>query len=56
METGMSAAIADTLDDIDEALSHAQAIPMEQRGQAWYAYTDRLLEMRQEHTTEKATT
>lgn len=35
-----------TLAEIDEALSHAQAIPSDERGSAWHAYTDRLLELR----------
>jgi hypothetical protein len=35
-----------TLAEIDEALTHAQQIPADQRGPGWYAFTDRLLEMR----------
>lgn len=35
-----------TIDEIDEALQHAQRLAPEERGPAWYAYVDRLLEMR----------
>jgi len=35
-----------TLNEIDEALNHAKQIPPNERGTAWHAYTDRLLEMR----------
>ena len=42
----MSSPIAEDLGEIDEALTYAQAVPQEDRGPAWYAYTDRLLEMR----------
>lgn len=35
-----------TLDEVDEALAHAQRVPIEDRGAAWYAYVDRLLEQR----------
>jgi hypothetical protein len=34
------------LDEIDEALTYAQQLPADQRGQGWHAFTDRLLEMR----------
>jgi hypothetical protein len=51
----MSAAIAENLDEIDEALTYAQAVPQDQRGAAWYAYTDRLLEMRSTATNTGAT-
>jgi hypothetical protein len=35
-----------TLAELDEALGHARQVPAEQRGSAWYAYVDRLLEQR----------
>ena len=44
----MSVAIADieTLDEIDEALRHLSLVPDSDRGQAWYAYLDAILEKR----------
>lgn len=44
----MSLAIADdtTLGDIDEALRHLSLVPLDERGQAWHAYSDALLERR----------
>jgi hypothetical protein len=38
-----------TLAEIDEALGYAQQLPADQRGAAWHAFVDRLLEMRAEH-------
>lgn len=35
-----------TLDDIDEALQHARAVASQDRGPAWQAYVDSLLEQR----------
>lgn len=35
-----------TLDEVDEALRHASLVPVDQRGPAWYAYADSLLEQR----------
>lgn len=35
-----------TLDDVDEALQHATAVPVEDRGEGWYAFVDGLLEQR----------
>lgn len=35
-----------TLTEIDEALLHASLVPENERGTAWHAYTDRLLEER----------
>lgn len=42
-----------TLPDIDEALAHLRAVPVEDRGPAWTAYLDAILEMRaaRAHTT-----
>ena len=40
-----------TLDEIDEALGYAQRLPADQRGAAWHAFTDRLLEMRAAKST-----
>ena len=44
----MSLAIADdtTLGDIDEALRHLSLVPDSDRGPAWHAYSDALLERR----------
>jgi hypothetical protein len=39
-----------TIDDVDEALGHLRQIPPGERGPAWQAYTDKLLEIRQRHT------
>ena len=35
-----------TLADIDEALQHARAVPVEDRGAGWQAFVDGLLEQR----------
>lgn len=35
-----------TLADIDEALQHCRAVPVEERGVAWQAFVDGLLEQR----------
>ena len=37
---------AATVDEIDEALTYAQQLPPDERGPGWYAFVDRLLEMR----------
>lgn len=44
----MSAAMLDQADlsDIDEALHHLSLVPVAERGQAWHAYSDALLERR----------
>jgi hypothetical protein len=44
----MSLALADapSTSDIDEALRHLSLVPTDQRGPAWYAYLDALLEQR----------
>ena len=44
----MSVAIADdaTINDIDEALRHLSLVPDTDRGIAWHAYSDALLERR----------
>ena len=43
----MSAALADAdLSDLDEALRHLSLVPAGDRGGAWYAYLDALLEKR----------
>lgn len=44
----MSVAIADdaTINDIDEALRHLSLVPDTERGNAWHAYSDALLERR----------
>lgn len=38
-----------TLAEIDEALTHLRAIPEPERGPAWRAYLDTLLEQRTRH-------
>lgn len=35
-----------TLDDVDEALRHLSLVPENERGPAWHAYADALLEQR----------
>ena len=56
----MSVAIADdaTINDIDEALRHLSLVPETDRGTAWHAYSDALLERRAqiEGTTPHANT
>lgn len=39
-----------TIEDVDEALGHLRQIPPNERGPAWQAYTDKLLEIRTRHT------
>jgi len=41
---------AATVAEIDEALDHLRQIPPDERGPAWQAYTDKLLEMRATQT------
>ena len=45
----MSAATCDdtTIAEIDEALRHLSLVPLDERGSAWHAYMDALLEQRQ---------
>jgi hypothetical protein len=45
----MSVAMADATSEIDEALRHLSLVPTSDRGPAWYAYLDALLEKRAEH-------
>jgi len=35
-----------TLEEVEEALQHCRAVPAEERGAAWTAYVDSLLEQR----------
>jgi hypothetical protein len=35
-----------TISEIDEALRHLSLVPVEERGPAWYAYMDAILEQR----------
>lgn len=44
----MPVLVADTssLEEIDEALQHLRAIPVDERGPAWSAYLDKMLELR----------
>ena len=48
----MSVAIADTIPEIDEALRHLSLVPDKDRGTAWHAYSDALLERRAQIETE----
>jgi hypothetical protein len=38
----------DTLSDIDEALTHLNQVPVADRGAAWRAYLDAVLDQRKE--------
>jgi hypothetical protein len=40
-----------TVAEIDEALGYARQLPADQRGAAWHAFVDRLLEMRAQKNT-----
>lgn len=42
---------AATIAEIDEALTYARRVPQDQRGPGWYAFVDRLLEMRADRNT-----
>ena len=44
----MSVTLADApnVSDLDEALRHLSLVPNHERGPAWYAYLDALLEQR----------
>jgi hypothetical protein len=44
----MSLAMRDpeTIEDLDEALRHLSLVPADERGPAWYAYLDAILEHR----------
>lgn len=42
----LAMADADTVEDLDEALRHLSLVPTNERGQAWYAYLDAILEQR----------
>lgn len=47
----MSVTVCDApaVDDIDEALRHLSLVPANQRGAAWHAYLDAILEQRSTH-------
>jgi hypothetical protein len=51
----MSLAMLDDADlsDIDEALRHLSLVPVDERGTAWHAYSDALLEERAHHKNER---
>lgn len=53
---GMSVAIADTIGEIDEALRHLSLVPDHDRGPAWHAYSDALLERRAQLEDQHANT
>lgn len=36
-----------TLDEVNEALDHARAVPSDQRGDGWHAYVNALLSQRE---------
>lgn len=38
--------MADAIAEIDEALSHANRVPIDERGPVWQAFVDRLLDDR----------
>ena len=38
--------MAPTIDEVDEALTHARAVPEAERSSAWHAYVDSLLDQR----------
>jgi hypothetical protein len=40
-----------TVAEIDEALGYARRVPTTERGPGWYAFVDRLLEMRAARST-----
>jgi len=40
-----------SISEIDEALGYARRLPADQRGAAWHAFVDRLLEMRAQKNT-----
>jgi hypothetical protein len=42
-----------TVDDIDEAINHARAVPVEERGDAWFAFVDSLLDQRRQLTGDR---
>jgi len=48
----MSSAIEtlDQTEDVDEALRHLSLVPTDQRGEAWHAYLDAILEQRSRRT------
>lgn len=53
---GVSISIAEdaTVNDIDEALRHLSLVPENERGPAWHAYSDSLLEKRRQLETTHA--
>jgi hypothetical protein len=40
--------VMDTLSDIDEALTYLNQVPVDERGAAWRAYLDAVLDQRKE--------
>ena len=44
---------ADTLEDIDEALRYLSLVPSADRGEAWHAYMDAILEKRKQKLSPK---
>ena len=42
----MSITSADEITDLDEALRHLSLVPENERGDAWHAYADAILERR----------
>ena len=48
----MSIASHDEITDLDESLRHLSLVPVEERGAAWRAYCDSILERRRKLETE----
>lgn len=46
----MSIPSVDEITDLDESLRHLSLVPVEERGPAWYAYADAILERRKTET------
>ena len=46
----MSITSADEITDLDEALRHLSLVPENERGDAWHAYADAILERRKMET------
>jgi hypothetical protein len=40
--------VMDTLSDIDQALTYLNQVPVDERGSAWRAYLDAVLDQRKE--------
>jgi hypothetical protein len=47
-QTHLMEQVMDTLSDIDEALTYLNQVPVDERGAAWRAYLDAVLDQRKE--------